>query len=85
MIEELITKSSQELNDKGYSEIGLSFSFDESILTVQVKDKKIVENNKNKIGNNIMDIAKEIKFVEENVIVFPFKVVLDIKLRVILI
>lgn len=61
-IEELLTITSQGLNDKGYTEIGLSYSHEDRILTVQVKDNKFVETNKEKIENIISNIAKEIKF-----------------------
>lgn len=61
-IEELLNKIPQELNDKGYGQIGLSFSPNERILTVQVKDKEFVKKNKSNIENIILNSAKKINF-----------------------
>lgn len=59
-IEELLTKTSQELKDNGYPEIGLSFSPDEWMLTVQAPNQEIIENGKRKIEEIIFNNAKEI-------------------------
>lgn len=56
-LELLFTRSSKELNDKGYDEVGLSYSHVDRMLTAQVKDK----NNKNQIENIIANTAKEVK------------------------
>jgi len=60
-IEELLTKTSQELEDRGYAEIGLSFSFGERILTVQGQNQEFLENSKLEIEKIIFNRSKEIK------------------------
>ncbi|GGK09056.1 hypothetical protein GCM10007063_34350 [Lentibacillus kapialis] len=61
-IEEIFRRSSNELKDKEYGEVGLSYSHKERILTAQVKDKGFLEANKSKIRNIITDTAKEVGF-----------------------
>ncbi|MGP4080098.1 hypothetical protein ACTWQL_09295 [Pseudalkalibacillus sp. R45] len=61
-LEKLFTKSSKELKDKGYDEVGLGFSNEERILTVQVKDKGLLDTNKREMENIIFNTAKEVGF-----------------------
>jgi hypothetical protein len=60
-IEKLFTRSSKELKDKGYGEVGLSYSNEDRILTAQVKDKDFLE-AKRQIENIITNTAKEVGF-----------------------
>ncbi|WP_199794641.1 hypothetical protein [Lentibacillus sp. Marseille-P4043] len=61
-LEQLFTRSSKELMDKGYGEVGLSYSNEDRILTTQVKGKGFLESNKSQIENIISNIAKEVGF-----------------------
>ncbi|MGY0694151.1 hypothetical protein ACW2QC_15445 [Virgibacillus sp. FSP13] len=61
-LEQLFTRSSKELMDKGYGEVGLSYSNEDRILTVQVKDKDFLESNKSQIENIISNTTKEVGF-----------------------
>lgn len=60
-LEQLLTKSTQELNDNGY-QVGLGFSHEERKLTVQVQDKALLEANKMNIEKIIHNTAKKIGF-----------------------
>ncbi|MGN7479486.1 hypothetical protein ACTHOQ_16735 [Solibacillus silvestris] len=59
-LEQFLTKASQELNDNGYEQIGLSYT-DES-LTVQVKDQSFIDDNKVNIERIIHNVAEQINF-----------------------
>lgn len=65
-MESLLTKVQQTLEQKDYKEIGLS-SFDNRLLTVQVKDQKFLDQNEKKIRTLIKDIAKEEKLDALNI------------------
>lgn len=60
-IEELMSQVNEELINYRYKEIGLSFSNDLHMITVQVHDKKFSNRNEKKIKTLIHNIAKEIK------------------------
>lgn len=60
-IEELMSQVNEELINNGYKGIGLSFSYDLHMITVQVHDKKFSNRNEKKIKTLIYNIAKEIK------------------------
>ena len=61
-LEQLVMKASQELNNKGYDQLTLGFSFDEHTLTVQVPDEEFVKVNRGKVENIILNVAKEMEF-----------------------
>ncbi|MFG6115767.1 hypothetical protein ACGTN9_11290 [Halobacillus sp. MO56] len=61
-IEKLFTKSSKALKDEGFGEVGLSYSNEERIFTVQVYDKDLLEDNKVHMENIIVNTAKEVGF-----------------------
>ncbi|MFJ7970886.1 hypothetical protein [Psychrobacillus sp. NPDC096389] len=60
-MESLLTEIQQSLEHQNYDEVGLSFSFQEHLLTVQVKDQAFLDQNEKKIKALINDIAKEKK------------------------
>ena len=66
-IESLLTKIQQTLVHKDYGEIGLNFSFEGRLLTVQVKDRAFIDQNEKKIKTLINDIAKEKKMDAINI------------------
>lgn len=66
-IEELLTKASQELNNKGYEQIGLSYSPDDRIISVQVQDEEFVKKNRSKVENIVLNVAKEVELQDVNV------------------
>ncbi|OEH92468.1 hypothetical protein [Bacillus solimangrovi] len=59
-IEKLFTRSLKELKDKGFEEIGLSYSHEERILFAQVNDTDTLEDNKGEIKEILVRIAKEV-------------------------
>jgi len=68
MIEALMTNVSQEFIENGYGEATLSFSSEERLLRVQVKDEKFVDNHGKGMKTLIHDVSKEIKFEDLEVI-----------------
>lgn len=66
-IEQLLTKASQELNNKGYEQIGLGFSPDDRIISVQVQDEEFVKKNRSIVENIVLNVAKEVELQDVNV------------------
>lgn len=66
-IDALLTKVSQEFNGNGYGEASLSFSSEERLLRVQVKDEKFVDNHGKGMKSVIRDVLNEIKFQDVEV------------------
>ncbi|WP_019414523.1 hypothetical protein [Paenisporosarcina sp. TG20] len=77
-IEALLTKVSQEFNEHGYGEASLSFSSEERLLRVQVKDEKFEDNHGKGMKSLIHDVSKEIRF-EDVEVIFD---ILDIQVEV---
>ncbi|SER51748.1 hypothetical protein [Psychrobacillus sp. OK032] len=66
-IEALLTKIQQTLDQKDYGEIGLTFSFEGRLLTVQVKNQAFLDQNEKKLKSLINDIVKEKKMDAINI------------------
>lgn len=60
-IEALLTKASQEFRANGYGEASLSFSSEDRILRVQIRDEKFVDTHGKEMKSLIHDVSKEIK------------------------
>ncbi|WP_396631782.1 hypothetical protein [Lysinibacillus sp.] len=61
-INEILRKISQEFNKKGFDQIGIGFSHDDSVFTIQAKDKDFIEKKKIIIENIILHVANETGF-----------------------
>ncbi|MEG0385592.1 MAG: hypothetical protein RR642_12645 [Solibacillus sp.] len=59
---ELLTEISKTLNDKGFGQLGLSYSPDKRVFTVQAEEKDFIEKNKDTLKNVIVTTAKEHDF-----------------------
>lgn len=59
---ELLTEISKGLGDKGFSQLGLSYSPEKREFTVQVKDEHSIEKSKKSIENFIVHTAKKNDF-----------------------
>lgn len=66
-IEELLTRASQELNNKGYEQIGLSYSPDDRTISVQVQDEEFFKKNRSIVENIVLNVAKEVELQDVNV------------------
>lgn len=59
-INELMEEIPQEVNDKGYGQIGLSYSSFDRMFTVQAKNEDFIKRNKRIVENIIVNIADEL-------------------------
>lgn len=78
--EKLFTRLSDELNHEFQNEIGLSFSFDDRIFTVQVENEEFKEEHEKRMKEIIAAQAKEHQFSDFNVeimVVEPYLVIME--------
>lgn len=67
-VTELITKVSLDLDGKGYLPVGIYFTFDDRMITVQAQNEEFIEQHQKEVEDSIYNVAKELEFQDFDVI-----------------